>query len=195
MWVGRGWQRFSAVEKNAMSWVLEEPIPIIFVGLVTVAILFGGLVQTGKKPILYLMLAAVVFFATLLVVEQLVVTTREQVENTVYAIARDAETNDAITVVRHVSSANKSLRGTVRSHMNLVVIEQVKVKGDLTVELHPGQDPPTATAKFHAVVIGSDHSGQVRHQRFPRVFVVEFVYEDDAWRVYDYEIRIPGGGL
>jgi low affinity Fe/Cu permease len=172
-----------------MSWVLEQPVAIIFVGLVTVAILFGGLVQTGKKWLLYVMIATAAFFAGLVVVEQVVVTRREQVENTVYQIARDVEANDVEAVVRHLSKARPELRATARRYMSYLEVEQAKIKNDLRVELHLDRDPPTATARFHAMIVGSDPAGEVRHQRYPKGFVVQFVLEDDTWYVYDYEIR------
>jgi low affinity Fe/Cu permease len=172
-----------------MSWVLEQPVPIIFIGVVTVAILFGGLVKTGKKWLLYVMIGAAIFFAALVVVEQLVVTARERVENTVYQIARDVESNEVEAVVRHLSKARPELRSQARRYMSYLEIEQAKVKPDLKVELNFGQDPPTATAKFHAVIMGSDPGGQVRNQRYPKGFIVRFVLEDGAWYVYDYEIK------
>jgi low affinity Fe/Cu permease len=172
-----------------LSWILERPVAIIFVGLITVAILFGGLVQTGKKWLLYVLIGAALFFAGLVVVEQLVVTRREQVENTVYQIARDVEANNADAVEQHLSKARPELRAEARYYMGLLHVEQAKVKSDLRVELHLDQNPPTATARFHAMLIGSDRSGDVHHQRYPKGFIVQFVFEDGAWHVYDYEMR------
>jgi hypothetical protein len=182
-----------------MDWllqqILEQPVAIIFVGLVTLAILFGGLVQTGKKYFIYLMIAAAVLFAGLVVVEQLVVTHRERVENAIHEIARALEANDVALVEQRISRTAPKIRKDANYYLRLYKIEQVKVKWNLTVEPHLDRSPPTATAKFNAVVRGGDRAGQVQHQHWPRYFVVQFVLEDDRWRVYDYEMHEPQKGI
>jgi hypothetical protein len=199
------WGRISSSEPNAaspercrMSWLLdqllEQPLAIIFVGVVTLAVLFGGLVKTGKKWFLYVIAAAALLFGGLLAVEHWVVTPREEVENTIYRIARELEANNLGAVQSHLKPGTKPSQDA-EHYMNRLHVKQAKVKSNLKVEVHTGQSPLTATATFNAVVIGGDRRGEFQNQRFPRFFVVEFVREDDGWLVYDYEMHEPQRGL
>jgi hypothetical protein len=168
---------------------------IVFVGLVTLAILFGGLVQTRRGLFIYLLIGAAALFTGLVVIEQLVVTHRERVENTIHEIARALEDNDVSAVERRISRTAPKIKKDANYYLRIYKIEQVKVKPNLTVVTHLDRDPPTATATFNAVIVGGDRAGQVQHQRWPQYFVVEFVLEDGVWRVYDYERRKPQAGF
>jgi len=69
------------------------------------------------------------------------------------------------------------------------------VKPNLKVVVHADQDPLTATVTFNTVIRGGDRAGHFPVQDWRLYFVVEFVLEDDQWRVYDYEMHQPQRGI
>lgn len=182
-----------------MAWLLEQilehPLIIIFVGLVTLAILFGGLVQTGNKKFIYVIIGAALLFAGLVVVEQVVVTHRERVENAIHEIARALENSDVATVEQRISKTAPRIAKRAKDSMRRYKIERVRVKPNLKVVVHSDQEPLTATVTFNTVIRGGDRAGQIPIQDWRLYFVVEFVLEDERWRIYDYQMHQPQRGI
>ena len=61
-------------------WLLEEPLPIFFLGILVEALLFGTLIHTGRRSVFVAMAAVLVLLLGLLAAEQFVVTDVESVE-------------------------------------------------------------------------------------------------------------------
>jgi hypothetical protein len=179
-----------------MAWllqpILENSVVIIFVGLVTLAILFGGLVQTGKRVFIVLIIAAAVLFAGLVVLEQTVVTHRERVTSAIHEIARALEAGDVAAVERRISKTAPQIKDDAHRYLRLYRIDRVKVKRNLQVQPHLQREPPQATAQFNAVFYGADRAGRFEAGTpLAKRFIIQFVLEDDLWRIYKYEMLEP----
>ena len=89
-----------------MTWLVEQPVTIFALGLVTLAIMAGALVHTGRRIFLYAVFAVVLLTAGMLLIERLAVTEVERVEATLYALANDLRKNDAEAVLQHISTGS-----------------------------------------------------------------------------------------
>lgn len=178
-----------------MTWLVEQPLPILFCGIVAAATCAAALVHSGRRGYLYGLITTLVLTGTLLLVEQLVVTQAEEVAATLDRLAADLERNDPDAVVRHISEAAPGLRQEARSRLAQVRIDEAKIKHNLAVEVYARREPPRATASFNGVIVGGDHQGAVKHQRYARFFVLRFRRENGQWRVVDYEDHDPREGL
>jgi hypothetical protein len=176
-------------------WILERPLPILFLGVVLVAVLVGGLVQTGRRWLVPAIGGAVLLTAGMLILERLVVTPAEQVAATLREIAAHIERNDVDAVVESISPGRPALRQEARRHMSLVRISDVTIKANLRVEVLGDRNPPLAEARFNAVIRGTDRAGQLGTQIYPRYFIVNFRQEDGRWRVRGYEMKDPREGF
>ena len=176
-------------------WLFEQPLVILFLGIVLVAALAGGFIQTGRRPLLFAMLAVIALTAGLLVLERIVVTQVEQVESTLHQIAAHLERNDVNAVVKMISEGAPELRNEARQKMGLIEISQVRIKNNLKVEIVKDQEPPVAEARFNAVIRGTDRLGQYGDQAYPRFFIVNLRLEDEQWRVRSYEVQDPRRGI
>ena len=87
-----------------MTWVLEQPIYILILGGLTFAFLGYAWWQTGYRAMFHAMLAVAAVTAGLLILERLVVTDVERIEDTLDQIARDVESNDLPKILSHVYS-------------------------------------------------------------------------------------------
>ena len=174
-----------------MTWLVENPWPILMMGILTEAILFGGWVQTGQRAIVYLMIGALFLFGGLLLVERFVVTEVEAVEMTLEAVASDLERNDVQAVLSRISSSATEMRHSAESQMPRVEISKVSIHRNLKITIHPQTARPTATAEFNAVIIGSDRRGAIENGRYARFFVVRLRKEGDRWVMTDYEDHDP----
>lgn len=171
--------------------ILEQWLPIVFVALIVEAILFIVLVQTGRKAVLYLMVAVGVLAVLLVGVERVVVTERERVEAAVYGIRDAMKRNDLDGVLDLISPQAKDVRNDARRGFDQLRVEDAIVKSNLTIAVHPDSTPPLAVAEFNGVIIGGDKHGQVEHYTAPYYFVLTFRKEGDAWRLRKYELRDP----
>ncbi len=70
-----------------MTWVLEEPVYILILGVLTLIFLGFAWWQTGHRLLFHSMLAVVALTGGLLILERVVVTDTEQVKDTLDQIA------------------------------------------------------------------------------------------------------------
>jgi hypothetical protein len=170
-----------------MTWLFEQPLVLIAIGAAILLVLFGVLQQTGKHTVFYAMIFVTAMFAALLIVERMVVTPAEAVRATIYAIAADAQRNDVAAVVGRISRRAPETKAQAEAVLGAYRLEEVKIKQIDDLIVRPKNNPPSASARVQALAVGGDRAGMLQHQRAPRAFQVNFVLEDEVWRVRSYE--------
>ena len=180
--------------------LMEQPLTIIFGGLLIVAALAGGLIQTGKKGFLYGTIVAVVLAVSLLVLERTTITPREAVKATLHVIANDLERNDVEAVVRHISKGRVELQEEARERLEQVEVVEVKIKKNLKVDVVSQRGMEIAEAKFNCTLRLKPRESRLQgfldqKRPIPQFFKVRFKQEDGSWRVRDYEMSDPRAGL
>ena len=174
-----------------MTWLLEDPLPIIFLGILIEALLLGLLVQTGRRSVIVAMVGVLILFTGLLVVEQLIVTDAESVESTLGVIAHDLKRNDVNLILSHISPSAPEIRARAASRLDQVVIRRAEIKGRPEIRVDELGRDKTAVADFTGLVAGDVRSGIVPDFHALRKFVVHFRKEDGRWKVIDYKVRNP----
>ena len=152
--------------------MFESPILVIVIGLTTTALLGGLWLQTGKRPLLVLLVAVLALTVAGVVLERSVETDREQIEKTLHRIARDIERNDRPAVLAHIHSRAALIRQAAATETAAYEFEQVNIKSNLKIDVDASAEPKTATAKFNVVVIGSG-GGLGKRSRVPRYVTLE----------------------
>ena len=97
-----------------MAFLVEGPWTILFIGIAVEAILGLALMQTGRGKYFIAMIGMAVVVVIALVVERLVVTDREAVEQTLDAAVAAARKNDVNGVLDCISPSAKEAREYVR---------------------------------------------------------------------------------
>jgi hypothetical protein len=188
-----------------MGWVVEQPWLILLLGALLQALLFWGLVRTGKKPILWVMLAAALLFAGWLGLERAIVTEREQVRNVLFATAKAIEDGDEQMALAHISASAPSsgdvtgfggnfatMRDEVSHWMRDFAVETVSIKRNLEITVHADQTPPMAEATFNATAMGRMKTTDGMSGKYAAKFVVQFRKETDGqWRIRRYTAKLP----
>ncbi len=177
-----------------MNWIVEQPLPTLFVGILVEAALLIALLRTTRGIFLYWMAGVGLVVVGLLAMEHFVVTHREEVENTLYQIARDVKTNDPEVVVGHVSPKSPKVASDARGHMRLLTIEDVRITGIDDIEVREQDQQLLAKAKFNIVIVGGDKPGVVAGQSFPVMLDVTFERADGRWLVREYKLHSAMGG-
>ena len=136
-----------------MTWLAEQPVTIFALGLVTLAIMAGALVHTGRRIFLYAVFAVVLLTAGMLLIERLAVTEVERVEATLYALANDLRKNDAEAVLQHISTGSPDVLMDAKRYLGQVVIHAATIKRNLTIVVARGRHTTTAQARFNGVLV------------------------------------------
>jgi hypothetical protein len=176
-----------------MSLFTESPFAISIGGVVLVVVALALLLQTTRPAFLYSAIAFAVITAALVVNERRIVTPREEVKQTLQTIARQLEADQSAAVTAHISGSVPHIQQKANAALRRIVVDQVKIKPNLAVELHA--DGTSAIATFNAVVIGSDRKQVVNNQRGAFYFVVNFEKEGNDWKIVDYERHDPRTGM
>lgn len=176
-----------------MTWLTEDPAPIIVIGTLT-AVLVGAIwYQSQQRFLLYIALAAILLTAGGALIEHLIVTPREEVAITLHLIADEVESNDAPAVLRRIYS--DALKQRAGQEMQRYDFEQVKIKRNLEITVFENEDPPRAYAEFNIVAVGKDRSGVYGHGRGAFFLKLTFLREGDAWLISDYDYAPATEGL
>jgi|TARA_B100000809_G_scaffold257216_1_gene298410 hypothetical protein len=174
-----------------VTWLLEEPLPILFCGVLALAILFAALVQTGKRVILLAMIALCLVCGGLLLLERLVVTPVEEVEAMLDQLASDVENNRHAAVADHISLEAGDVRGLAESRLDRVVVTSARIHANLEISVF-GTQRQRAKAGFNGVAVGQDKQGVFGEFRYARYFLLQLQKEDDGkWRITEFEERDP----
>jgi len=177
------------LDSAPITWFTEDPTPIFILGGITLAALFVYLMKTGRGLVLVAMAAVAAFMGLAVLVDALVVTDRERVENVIYEAAAAAEHNDLNAVTAFVSSSVPQITADIRHWIGpngQLAIESVTI-GGLDVSVDHTTSPPTAAAKFWYVGQGQWRSGVTVYERIPGKLKVDFRLENNQWRVIGYE--------
>ncbi len=178
-----------------MSNVFENPLPILFGGVLIFAVLFAIWTQQKKRRWVLAMVATVLAVVAGVVLERLIVTDAEEVASTIRRIAEDMESNDVPAVLAHISSSSPDVRSHAESVLKRADVQTVSVKRNLKVAVVNSGARKTAIAKFNAVARLQDKSGTFGNQNVPRFMTLYLIKEGNAWRVTNYDSDVPQAGI
>jgi hypothetical protein len=122
----------------------------------------------------------------MVMLERVVVTDTEQVEDTLHGIAEDLEANNIPLVLASFSPNCPGIR-QAESVLRRVKIETAVVGRDLEVRINKLTSPPTATAYFTGRIQARDTGGSIPYENYIRKFKVRLELRGDRWLVADYE--------
>ncbi len=174
------------LDSAPITWFTEDPTPVFILGGITLAVLLVLLMKTGRGVILFAMAATAAIMGLAVLIDALVVTDRERVENVVYQAAAAAERNDIDGVAALVSPSVTQIKADLRHWIGQLEIESVSI-GGLDVSVDRTKQPPTATARFWYVGQGKWRHGETVHDRVAGKLKVDFRQEGNRWLVTDYE--------
>lgn len=178
-----------------MSWLFEDPTMLIAAGVLIEALLAVALVKSGRGALVGAMVGVLLFVVLGIVIEQAVVTEREQVEGVLDAASAALIAGDVEAVLRTIDPAAAELRSYVRSVMSQARITDVKLF-DLAITVNDRTAPPTARADFMGRVKGTFRGeapagGEGMALRRLRV---ELRRDPDGWFITEYHDRGPPVG-
>ena len=172
-----------------MTWLVENPIPIVLGGIAIEVILAVMLVQTRRGSALAAMVIVFLITAGLLVVEWLVVTPREQVERLLDDVASALETNDLSQVLRYVSPDATEMRDAAERTLPEIDMREARITDRPQITVNELTVPPSAKAKFTARFDARWQKDGMPVGKPLLRFQLTLVREDDRWLLSEYEVE------
>jgi hypothetical protein len=165
-----------------MELLFENPLRIIFIGVVVEAVLGLVLFRTRRGVILWGMIAVLALTGIALAVERLVVTERERVEMTIDGITSALEANDLNRVLSYVDPSAVNTRGRATWAMGRIEIQSVSVYR-LGITINRLTTPMTAKASFFGHVAYRDRRGEIPYGNYGSRFTVDLRKDNNRWVV------------
>jgi ketosteroid isomerase-like protein len=171
-----------------MTTLLETPWPAMIWGSLIALVLLVVALKTGHGMWLIVMAGVLVITAGLVILERIVVSERERVEQTLYDCAAAVETNNVAAVLGFVSEHAGSARSRIRAELPHYTIGNVSISG-LEIKLI-GDPATTATADLigHCWV-DERRGGSGQRMTVTQRFLVRLQKENGRWVLTDYEHR------
>jgi hypothetical protein len=147
-----------------MTWLVEDPAPILVAVVLIEAVLAIALVKTGRGVLLWAIAGVALLGTCLLALEWFVVTDKETVEDTLTKAARALEANDPLAVSACIDPQSL-MRQEVAQEMTRLTISKASWNR-LDVKFNRYTNPPTAVADFMGYINAKDRRGEVPYENF-----------------------------
>jgi hypothetical protein len=167
-----------------MTTLVENPLPIIFLGIAVEAMLAIAFLNTRQTGFAWAMLGVLIVVLAGVGLELLVVTDVERVEDTLYGAAEALEANDLQRVNQYIlPSANRT---RTRAELGLEAVELTSVKiSSLKVKVDRSIDPPMAEAQFTGAARFEPRRREIVYKNWAARFTVVLQLEGDRWLITD----------
>lgn len=176
-----------------MNVVFENPVAILAIGAVFLTL--TGLAFLARRNLvsLSLFMAAMVLTVLLLILEAVIVTPREQVEQSLAEVMQTLENNDVPGVLAKISPASAAFRSDVEAMMPSADIQDTAATS-ITVEILSPDEPMRATSTFRGKVDGIHRTSGARLFYFDQV-EVDWVKQEDRWLMESYRVYWEGQAI
>lgn len=168
-----------------MTIFLENPMPVIVVGILLEAVLGVLLFSTRRSVLLAPMAGVLLLVLGGVWLERVYVTETEQVEATLDGVAAALKTNDLAQVQSYLAPNAQQTRQRAAWALGLVEVTDAKIR-NLTITINALTSPPTAEAKFDGIIFFRGKTIDVGRDRYPATFTVELEQDGDRWLITDH---------
>jgi flagellar motor component MotA len=174
-----------------MTYFTEDSMWMIFLGVAVIAVLGAVLFRTGRGYALWAMIGVAVLVVVGVTVEKLIVTEKEEVENTLDDIAAAMEANDLQKLLTYIAPSDKTSRIQATWAMDRCEIRSASIL-QLDVTVNRLTSPHTAQARFVGIIRYHDRKGQSPYGTHKSTFTVSFEKQGGRWIVTGYKTDLPG---
>ena len=169
-----------------MTTLVENPMPVIFFGIIAEAVLATLLVSTRQTAFIWAMLGVLVLVLAGVALEMLVETEVERVEATLDGVVDALEDNDLTRLLdEYVSTRATNTRRRAITALQMVEITSAKISS-LDITINRLTSPPTANARFRGAVRFEPQTDIVHYRYYAADFRVELRLEGDRWLITDH---------
>jgi hypothetical protein len=171
-----------------MTWLVEDPWPVIWGAAAIVGLLAVALYNTGRMALMGAMAGVLAVALALVGLEWLVVTEREEVAQTLYNAAEALEANDLDALVALVAPEAAEMRAGVAAVVPRYDVLEARVNRDLKVTFTGGTAQAVFTGRIRVNRAGGE---QMVYDQYLGKVTVKLRREGDRWLMTGYELDRP----
>jgi hypothetical protein len=173
-----------------MTLLFENPLPIWALGAVCLAI--AVIVFLAKRSLGSVLgiVGVIVVTALLLLLESIVITPSEEVEQSLNNLMAAIEANNVAAVAAFIAPNATAIRNEAETLMPQVKVRETGA-ASIRVEVDDSASPPTATSFFRGRIDGTHARTGVRVFYFDQV-EIDWQKSGDNWLVIDYRAQFRG---
>jgi hypothetical protein len=166
-----------------VTWFTEDPTTLLIAGGITLVVLLGFFFKTGRGVLLLAMAGVAGLMLLAVVIDRIIVTDREAVENIIYKCAALAEENRLNELKEFISPTATAVRREADQWIGRAKLEAVYITA-MRVDLNRQANPPAAQAVLHVIARGSlnDRNMPVAGG-YNGTVTVDFEKQGDRWWV------------
>lgn len=173
-----------------MEMLIESFWLYIVVGLIAEAILATALVQTGRGVFLWAMLGVAVLAVGGALLEVLIETDKEKVENTLYGAADALCTNVPERVFEYIGPQAENVRRDAEFALERIEVTDATF-ANLKIEFNQMTSPPKAMAQFEGIIRFEDRREVFPYQFYKAPVTVELRKHGDRWLIVGHDFTRP----
>jgi hypothetical protein len=170
-----------------MTWLVEDAWTIFWCCLALGLVVVLLLLQISRGYALLGLLGMALFTGGLLLVERLVVTDRERVENALHELAEALVNNDAPLTASYISPNSTRVRDTASFYLRQMKVTKANIGSDLKTTVNRLTSPPTARATFTGRLEGQFKLGGATPLNYVGRFTLELELDGNRWLVTNYD--------
>jgi hypothetical protein len=175
-----------------MTTLLENPLPVAAVGGLIALCALIVFWSRRDSASLAALAGAVLLTLGLLLVERLVVTERERVENAVAGMIAAVKANDMPGVLGSIDPAAAKVRADVERLMPEIKVNAANSAGRTEVTIDAATEPPTADARILAVLVGIHERSGAPVGYYKQRVDLHWVKRGERWLLDDYTAYFNG---
>lgn len=177
-----------------MESLLENPFPVLIVGILTLGFLIAAFVISPHRGWIWGMVPVVLVVGVFFLYDAMVVTPREEVTAVVDEGIAALEANDTDRILKILKSdlANRTRARVMWAFANFTITSAKA--NDLQITVNELTVPPTATAEFFGAVRFNDKGKLLGMDRYACKMVVYFEKLNGEWKIVNHEERSPLDG-
>jgi hypothetical protein len=168
-----------------MTTLLEDPLPIVLIGILLEAMLSIAWVNTRRRGLLVAMLAVLLLVAGGVGVEWWVVTDAERIEDALIGAAQALEADDLAAFDQYLAGSATRTRSRAAYALGLVEIDRFRIT-HLDIALNRLTSPPTAQARFFGAVHYRGRAEAISYGIYRAEFTVTLQLDNGRWLITDH---------
>lgn len=175
-----------------MTWLLEDPWPIVILGVLGEVLLLAALLRTGRGLFVACMVGVALLTGLGVLVERLVVTDREEIEETLQSAAAALSSDEPLRVLDYIAPEAEEVRSAAQRYLAWIDFRDISLRAPETRVSQ--RMPGTATVRFTAHVQGTLKNSELSLGEGLVYLEVQFRKHEGRWLVTGYQqlSLVPG---
>jgi hypothetical protein len=133
-----------------MSWLFEDSTPVLAVTAIIEIVLIFALIRSGERRFIYILIGVAAVCGLCVVIESVVETERERIEQAIEQTRQAVLTNKLEEVFRTIAPESRSLQSKAKRYLGQFFVRDIKITDGPHITVFTKTSPPAASVTIKA---------------------------------------------